>query len=147
MALDYTHSKGIELQKGDGSSPESFTKIGGITDMPAINSEKSTIEVTSISDDNRHYDYGIGEPPSFTLTMYWNDDDDQQAALITEHQEETESNYRIVCPDSPSTEYEFKAIVTSYSTPYGGINDMLQQDFTFQLNENDHGEIVTKNPS
>lgn len=144
MALDYTHSKGIELQKGDGASPETFTKIGGITDMPAINSEKSTIDVTSIDDSNRHYDYGIGEPPSFTLTLWWNDDDAQQKELITEHQNETESNYKIVCPDSPSTEYEFKAIIPSYSTPYGGINDMLQQDFTFQLNENDNGDIITK---
>ncbi len=144
MALDSTAAKGIQLQKGDGASPETFTKIAGITDMPAINSAKSTIEDTSIDDSNRHYNYGIGEPPSFTLTLYWDTDDTEQAALITEHQDETESNYKIVCPDSPATEYEFKAIITSYSTPYGGINDLLQQDFEFQLNENDNGDIITK---
>ena len=143
MPLDSVHSKGIELQKGNGASPEVFTKIGGITDIPSITSAKSIKEDTAIDDDSRHHGYGILEPPSFTLTLFWNPDDTQQSALVTEHQSETESNYKIVCPDSPATNYEFKAIVTTYGTPYGGIDDFLQQDFTFQLNENDNGDIIT----
>lgn len=142
MALDSTASKGMELQMGDGGSPETFTKISGINNFPSINSVKSTLQDTSIDDDHRHYMFGIGEPSSFTLTVFWDDDDTQQAALITAHQNETENNYRVVLPDSPATEYEFKAIIVSYSIPYGGINELLQQDFEFQLNENDHGSIV-----
>lgn len=147
MALNSLSSKGTKLQKGDGASPEVFATIAGITDMPAINAVKSTLEDTSLDDVNRHYIHGIGEPPSFTLTLNFDTDDTQQAALITAYQNETGDNYRVLLPDSPATEYEFKAIVTGYSTPYGGINSLLQQDFTFQLNENDHGDIITKNPA
>lgn len=144
MPLTSVSTKGTYLKKGNGASPEVFTTIGGITDVPAIMSQKSSKEDTSIADSNRHYGYGIGEPPSVPITVYWNPADTQQAALITEHQNETESNYQIVCPDSPATTYEFKAIITSFSTPYGGIDDFLQQDFTFQLLENDGGDIVTE---
>jgi hypothetical protein len=145
MPLTSVHSKGIALQKGNGASPEVFATIGGINDMPEIMSQKSTVEDTSIDDDNRHYNYGIGEPPGFTLTVFWNPDDANQTALITEHDSETESNYRVLCPDdSPSTTYTFKAIVTGYGTPQAGINGLLTQNFQFQLNENDDGKIVTK---
>ena len=147
MPLNSLSSKGTELQKGDGASPEDFSKIAGITDMPAINATKSTIEDTSLDDVNRHYVHGIGEPPSFTLTLNFDTDDTVQAELITAYEEETNDNYRVVLPDSPATEYEFKAIVTGYSTPYGGINSLLQMDVTFQLNENDQGEIITKDPT
>lgn len=143
MPLTSVSTKGTYLKKGNGASPEVFSTIGGVNDLPAIMSQKSAKEDTSIADDNRHYGYGIGEPPSFTLTVYWNPADTQQAALETEHQNETESNYQVVCPDSPATTYSFTAIITSYSTPYGGIDDFLQQDFTFQLVENSSGDIVT----
>lgn len=146
MPLNSLSSKGTELQLGDGASPEVFTKIAGITDMPAVNAVKSTIEDTSLDDVNRHYIHGIGEPPSFTLTLNFDTDDATQAELITAYENETNNNYRVVLPDSPATEYEFKAIILGYSTPYGGINSLLQMDVTFQLNENDNGEIITKDP-
>ena len=144
MTLDSTASKGIEFQKGDGSSPESFTKIAGVNDLPAFMAQKSTIEDTAIDDSNRHYIHGIGEPPSITLTLVWDTDDTQQTALVTEYDNETECNYRSVCPDSPASIFTMRAIVTGYSTPYGGINALLQQDFTFQLLENDNGDIITE---
>ena len=108
MALNSTHTKGVTLKKSDGASPEVYTTIGGVTNMPQIMSQKSILEDTSIADDNRHHMYGIGEPPSFTLTVFWDEDNAPQTALIA------------------------------------GINELFKQDFTFQLNENDDGAIITK---
>ena len=144
MALNSTHTKGVTLKKSDGASPEVYTTIGGVTNMPQIMSQKSILEDTSIADDNRHHMYGIGEPPSFTLTVFWDEDNAPQTALIAEHENETESNYQLSLPNSPATTYTFKAIIFGYSTPYGGINELFKQDFTFQLNENDDGAIITK---
>ena len=138
------HSKGIQMQKGDGASPEVFTKIAGITDMPTINTQKSTVEDTTIGDLIRHYVHGIGEPPEITFTLRFYTGDTSQSSLVTEYDSETESNYQVITPDSPSSTYEFRAIVTGYGTPYAGINELLQQDFTFQLVENDNGDIITK---
>jgi len=148
MPVNSTHSKGMTLNLLDkSSSPATENVVGGVTDMPSISSAKSTVEDTALDDANRHYAFGIGEPPSITLTVYWDVGDSPQNDLITAHQDETEEDFKIICPDSPATEYEFKGIVTEYTTPYGGIGDLLQADFTFQLLENDQGDIVTKDPS
>ena len=144
MPVNSTHSKGLELQKGDGGTPtEVFTKVGGVIDMPAFSATKSTVEDTDISDSNRHYIAGIGEPGSFTLTIVFDASDSQQSALITQYDAETEGNFRVQAPDTSTTTYEFKALVTGYSTPYAGINELLMQEFTFQLVENDSGDIIT----
>ena len=148
MPVNSVSTKGMTINLMDkSSSPATQTAIGGITDMPSISSTKATVEDTALDDTNRHYAFSIGEPPSITLTVYWDPADTPQNDLITAHQSETEEDFLIICPDSPASEYEIKAIVTEYTTPYGGIGDFLQADFTFQLLENDHGDIVTKDPS
>jgi len=146
MALTVVNSKGMTLGIGDGASPEVFTAIGGITDMPNIAPTKSVKDRTSLGDSIRYYGHGIEEPPSFTLSIFWNPDDSQQSALDTAYTNETQNNYQITCPDdSPSTTYTFKAIVTTRpSIPYGGIDADLMFDVTFQLIENDDGAVITK---
>jgi len=148
MPVESVSTKGMTLNILDKSaSPAEESIIGGITDMPSINSTKATVEDTALDDTNRHYAFAIGEPPSITLTVYWDPNDSPQNDLITAHQDETEQDFLIKCPDSPATEYEFKGLVSEYTTPYGGIGDLLQADFTFQLLENDNGDIVTKDSS
>ena len=148
MPLTSYASKGTTINIRDKSaSPAEDSVIGGVTDMPNISSAKSTLEDTSLGDTNRHYKHGIGEPPSITLTMYWDPNDSPQNELITAHQNETEKDFVLKCPDSPVSEYEFKAIVVEYTTPNAGIDQLMQADFTFQLLENDQGNIVTKDPS
>lgn len=148
MPVTSYSTKGTTINILDkSSSPATESVIGGVTDLPSIESSKATSEDTSLGDTNRHYKMSIGEPPSITLTVYWDPNDSPQNELITAHQDETEEDFLIKCADSPSTEYEFKAIVTGYTTPSGSVGDLMQADFTFQLNENDHSEIVTKDPS
>ena len=148
MPVNSVSTKGMEIIILDKTeSPAGESIVGGITDMPSINSAKATVEDTALDDTNRHYAFSIGEPPSITLTVYWDPNDSPQNDLVTAHQDEKEKDFLIRCPDSPNTEYEFKAIVTEYTTPYGGIGDLLQADFTFQLNQNDNGDIITKSTS
>ncbi len=144
MSLTVVNSKGMTIGIGDGGSPETFTTIGGVTDMPNIMLAKSKLERTALDDEIRYYGHGIEEPPEFTLSIYWNPDDSQQNSIITAYNSETEDNYRITCPDSPATTYTYKAIVTGYSPPYGGINEDLMFDATFQLIENDDSAVMTK---
>ena len=145
MPLTVVNSKGMTLGIGDAASPEVFTSIGGIVDMPNIAPSKSVKDRTALADSIRYYGHGIEEPPQFTLSLYWNPDDTQQTALTTAYTNETYNNYRITCPDSPPTTYTFKAMVASSpSTPYGGVDDDLMIDVTFQLIENDDGNVFTK---
>ena len=144
--VNVTASKGITLGIGDGADPEVFNTIGGIQDMPAINAAKSTKDRTDLGDTNRDYGLGIGEPPSFSLTAFWDPNDAAHEPIVTAHTDETKNNYQITCPNDPVTVYEFKALVTGYSTPYAGVDGDLMWDINFQLTENDQGAIMTKNP-
>lgn len=146
-SVNVTASQGITLSVGDGASPETFTEIAGIQDMPAISTAKSVKDRTDLGDANRDYGLGIGEPPSFSLTLFWDQSQTTYSTITTAHSNETEDNYQITCPDSPATVYEFKALLTGYSTPYAGVDGDLMWDINFQLIENDQGEIVTKDPS
>ena len=139
-----TNAKGTILAMGDAASPEVFTAIVGIQDMPAISSSKSVKDRTDLSDSVRDHGLGIMEPPSITLTCFWDPDDTKHAALITAHNSETKNNYQVQCPDSPSTTYTFKALIPTYTTPYSGVDGDLMWDITFQLVENDDGVVITK---
>jgi hypothetical protein len=138
-----TNSKGTILAKGDGASPEVFTAIVGIQDMPAMSTAKSVKDRTDLSDDIRDYGLGIGEPPQITLTCFWDKTNASQAGLITEHTNETEYNYQVQIQTSPVTTKTFRALVPSYTTPYGGVDGDLMWDITFQLVENENSEIIT----
>lgn len=139
-----TNVKGITLAKGDGADPEVFTDLAGIQDIPQILSSKSVKDRTDVTDTTRDFGLGIAEPPAITLTLFWDPDDTQDNALITEHANGTKSNYQITCPDTGATTYTFKALVSGWSTPYGGVDGDLMWDVNFQLVENDGGAIVTK---
>lgn len=145
--VNVTASKGTTLSAGDGASPEVFTEIAGIQDMPAIKTSKSVKDRTDLGDTNRDKGLGIGEPGNFSLTLFWDPDQETYSIITTAHTNATKDNYRIECPDSPSTVYEIKALISGYSTPYAGVDGDLMWDVHFELVENDHGEIVTKDPS
>lgn len=140
---------GIELRMVDKSvSPETESKIAGITDFPSIANQDEMNEDTTINDKNRHRKPTIGDPPSFTLTVYHDSDETPQNDLESAKQNQTENDFRVVDTNvSPEDAWEFKAYVQSITTPYGSTAGFLQKDVTFQLNENDQGDIITKNPS
>jgi len=129
---------------GDGASPEVFTTIAGIQDMPAIQTSKSVKDRTDLSDSNRDHGLGIGEPPAFTLTLFWDPNQATYSTITTAHTNETKDNYRVTTPDSPASNYTFKALVSGWSTPYAGVDGDLMWDVDFQCVENDNSEIVTK---
>lgn len=126
-------SIGLTLQAGDGGSPETFTDIGEIVDMPSIGTSKTTRDRTNLLDSVRQYAHGIEEPQEFTLSMAWDPDDTEQSALITKYTNETDDNYKVVCADDSSTEWAFSAKVMGFTAPYAGIDADLFWDVTFQL--------------
>lgn len=126
-------SQGLYLQAGDGASPEGFTTIGEICDMPAFTVSKPVRDKTCLDDTIRSYGVGMEDPPQITVTMYWDPDDTEQSALVTAYTGETDDNYQILCPDSPATTWSFSARIVGHSTPYGGVDADLQWDVTFQL--------------
>jgi len=126
-------SQGLYLQAGDGTSPESFTTIGEVADMPAINAARSMRDRTGYDDTVRQlYPGTLEDLPSFTVTIFWDPDDTAQNGLYTAYGAKTADNYKVLCPDSPATEWTFTARVVGFSTPYGPVDDDLRWDIVFQ---------------
>ena len=126
-------SQGLYLQAGDGASPEGFTTIGEIADMPPISTSKPKRDRTGYDDTVRQFAAGMEELGTFTLTMFWDPDDTQQSGLYTAYTDDAADNYKVLCPDSPATEWTFSAKIMGISTPYGGIDEDLRWDVTFCL--------------
>jgi len=127
-------SQGLYLQAGDAGSPtEGFNTIAEIADMPPFVAEKNLRDQTDLASTVREYGSGLFDPPSVTLTMFWDPADSPQYGLYDAYTDEGEDNYRILCPDSPATTYTFSAKVIGFTTPYGGVDEDLKWDVTFQL--------------
>ena len=126
-------SQGLYLQAGDGTSPEQFNTIAEIADMPPFVAEKNLRDQTDLASTVKEYGAGLFDPPSVTLTMFWDPADSPQYNLYDDYTAESTNNYRILCPDSPATMYTFSAKIIGFSTPYGGVDADLQWDVTFQL--------------
>lgn len=126
-------SQGLYLQAGDGASPETFTTIGEICDMPPFVANKNLRDQTCLDSTVREYGAGLFDPPSVSLTMFWDPDDAQQTALYTAYTDEAADNYRVLCPDSPATTWSFSAKIIGFTTPYAGVDADIQWDVTFQL--------------
>jgi len=124
-------SQGLYLQMGDGASPEEFDTIAEICDMPPFAVSKSLRDRTCLDDTVRQLYPGMEEPPSITVTMFWDPTDSPQNALYDAYTDETEDNYQILCPDSPpSATWSFSARISGFSTPYGGVEFQLTTTIT-----------------
>jgi len=126
-------SQGLYLQKSLEDSPETFDTIGEICDMPPFVAAKNERDQTCLDDSVRQYGSGLLDPPTVTVTMFWDPDDSPQNELYTSYGTGETDNYQILCPDSPATTWSFSAKIISFTTPYGGVDADLQWDVTFRL--------------
>lgn len=138
------HSKGMTFAKGDGASPEVFTTVPGVTDVPEISAMKTMIQSTDMADTIHSYTHGLGDPQQFTLECRYKNSDATHAAIIADYDAETASNYRITTPDSPASVYLIRCKVVGWTAPKAGIDELLTQSFTFQCIENENGDIITE---
>ena len=109
---------GTLFQVGDGASPEVFTSIAEVFDVPIPQSTTDLIEVTHYTSANSRKEYinGLIDTDEFTATMNFIPGDatqDPPTGLIATQAAGTTKNYRIVLPDSVQTTVTFAAVVRS----------------------------------
>lgn len=106
---------GVQFKFGDGASPEVFTAISEIIDVPSIGTTHRTDEVTHMSSPGgwaEHIGLGVKEGKAFTLAMNFVADDPDQIALYqTRVESGAKVNYQIVFTDDELTTLTFEAIV------------------------------------
>jgi predicted secreted protein len=106
---------GVKFKIGDGNSPEVFTEIAEIVDVPGIGTTHRTDEVTHMSSPGGWAEYiglGVKEAKAFTLAMNFVADDPDQISLYqTRVESGAKHNYQIEFTDDDLTTLTFEAII------------------------------------
>ena len=112
-------AQGTLLQRGDGSTPEVFTTVGGIDGFDGPNESTGVLDVTALDDTTRQkLPDGIVDGGTLSLKLGWAPYADiQQLGLRTDFAARTLRNFKIVCTDVHGTVITFAAYVTGYNGP------------------------------
>lgn len=112
---------GITLSRGDGASPESYTKIAQLVDLapPAFSKDSVETTHTDSTDSFREFIPGLKDGGEFTAVVNLipgdTTQDDTSGGALNDFLNETESrNWQIAFPGSPAVTWTFKAFITNY---------------------------------
>lgn len=130
---------GIQLARGDGGSPESFTAIAEVLNLSFPSLTKDQVEATHTDspDGFREYIPGLKDGGEMTATMNFLPNNATQnntsGGLLNDFiNQTTPRNFRITVPGSPQTTWTFLATVTGYA-PATPLDDRMTLDVTFKV--------------
>ncbi len=89
---------GTVVKRGDGGSPETFTRIGECITMPSIGLENPLVDVTYTDATAREYIAGIPDGMELEFGFNYLSADTQQAGLITDVQSKLNRNFQVTVP-------------------------------------------------
>ena len=130
---------GIEFRRGDGASPEQFTKIDEVRTVPEVGQRNDLVEVTNLdSVSGKEYIYGLGDGKEIPLAVNFNPSDQQHTGLRTDQANKVTRNFQLYFPTvvggSPDAGLlvSFAALVldTSFS---GGPNEAQTMSATLKI--------------
>lgn len=106
---------GVQFLFSNGDSPETFTGMAEIADLPGFGVTHRTDEVTHMSSPSgwaEHIATGVKEGKAFTLALNFVADDPHQIALFQTYiNSGAKRNYKIIFTDEDNTHVIFEAIV------------------------------------
>lgn len=127
-------AQGYALKRGNAASPEVFTKIAEIMDLPGLNRTRTAIEANSLDTEWEEVLAGIKKGGEITFNCIFRPDDSTgQAALEDDYEDGTLVNFKIEATDSPPTTYAFAAIVVGLQGPSGTTDGKLGMQVTLRV--------------
>lgn len=126
-------TKGVELQVGDGASPESFSKIASIVSINGPDGTRTEIDTTDLSSTAMEFEAGLKDEGSISFDAIWDEKETTHGDLQTEWENGDTKNYKIVVPDgSPNSELEFAAFVSQLQRQYN-VNDVVRASCALRI--------------
>lgn len=104
---------GTQLKRGDGLSPETFTKIAEVRSVKGPKQSVNVIDVTNMDSPSGYEEYAIGLKKGGTLSMVVNliPQDVTRKSLLADYESRVIHNYQLILPDASSTTATFLAFV------------------------------------
>ncbi len=102
---------GAKLQRGDDASPEVFTTIGEITNIPGVGEDAPDVDVTSHDSSRREYIAGIPDGSEITFQANWSGSatQDHLTGFIKAAQDQEKDKYRLVLISGTTLHFEAQA--------------------------------------
>ena len=132
MSDNRVDSQGSYLKLGAGASPEVFTVIGELDEIPQIDQNYSERDRTTLADTHQKVHQGLPQIGSFSVTVAYSPSDTIQAALVTACTGKTEKNFQLAILGSPVRTKTFTGKVMSYSEPFGPSDSDLKWTFAIK---------------
>jgi len=137
MSSQATIGYGSLFYRGDGATPEVFTKVSEVFSIEPPSQENDDVEVTNLDSPDRMKEYiaGMGEPGELALEMNFLPTDatqDADTGLIADRISGEVKNFRIMFSDASSTTATFAGYVKSFK-PGVAVSDRLTASCTIKV--------------
>lgn len=129
-------TQGVTLGRALGTSPETYSTIGKLTEIPSIRltGPKTAIDITNLDSTTKEEADGLADYYDVTFTGNLDDSDTGQGQMRTDLAAGTENEFVLTLTDSsPATTLTFDARVTDFSIS-GGMDDILKFSLTLRVN-------------
>lgn len=135
MSASALSTFGIQVQRGDGASPEVFTAIAELLDVTGPGLDSLMLDATSHDSTNNARDKiaaKIVDAGQVVMNLHFLPGSAGHKALITDMYAFTRKNWKLSFPDSPATVWPFVAMVQhiEMSAPF---EDKLTFDVTLEI--------------
>ena len=137
MASNAWWAYGSQFKIGDGATPEVFTAVAEVMDIPVPPLTRESIRVTNQdSDDGYHEDIpGWRDGGSVTFSMNWLPSDatqDGSTGLFAQFNDNANHNYQLVTPTAVGKTISFSGHITNFA-PTMPLNEQGKLDVTIKM--------------
>ena len=118
---------GTKIQKGDGTSPESFTTIAEVGSITGPSQSNDFLDVTSMDSTAREFVAGLADPGEISFSTNYIPTNTTHKAVLTDFKDKSIDNYKLVFNDNATegdkSNWIFAAAVTQaeVTAPVDGV--------------------------
>lgn len=122
---------GIQLQRGDGGSPENFVAIANLGDVEGPSVERETHDVTTHGSPDAYREFLGGLKDGGEVSVDINYDPREHDILTDDFDDAAPRNYKLVWPGTLG-DIEFAAVMSGFE-PSGPVDGKLEASLTFKV--------------
>jgi len=125
---------GTQFQRGDGGTPESFTIVAEITAINGPGLSLEFLDITHMQSDDEYREVlpSFKDAGEISLDLNFVPSDSTQQDLMTDFNNRTKRNFKIIFPDAGNTTWSFSGYVTGYSIS-GSVGDKWSGSITIKV--------------
>jgi predicted secreted protein len=107
---------GSALQRGDGGGPEVFTTIPSCKTLGGPKVDSTQIDTTTLDTAGGYETFvmGLKKPGTVSFELVWDPQDATHRGLLTDFDNKTLRNFKIIWPDAGPESFTFAAYVKSW---------------------------------